>query len=143
MLDIWAAGMGIIELLRVKPVTRSEVRTKLFLLFSQPQLRIKETFYSPLQHIQGFASQAYLGQQEPNLGGSGSTSVSVQRFRTWISVVMVKFTSEDLLNPARPSKPCQTCTSYLQHKAMLILLPLVYTLGTMVVIQHSYDLEKT
>lgn len=35
------------------------------------------------------------------------------------------------------------CDSYLQHKAMLILLPLVYTLGTMVVIQHSYDLEKT
>lgn len=102
VLDIWAAGMDIIELLRVKPITRSEVRTKLFLLFSQPQLRIKETFYSPRQHIQGFANQAYLGQQEPNLGGSGSTSVSVQRFRTQISVVMVKFTSEDLLNPARP-----------------------------------------
>lgn len=92
VLDIWAAGMGIIELLRVKPITRSEVRTKLFLLFSQPQLRIKETFYFPLQHIQGFACQAYLGQQEPNLRGSGSTSVSVQRFRTQISVVMVKFT---------------------------------------------------
>lgn len=90
--------MGITELL----ITRSEIRTKLFLFLSQPQLRLRETFYSPLQHKEWFASQAYLGLGEANLGGSGSTSVSAERFRTQVSVVMVALASADPPNPARP-----------------------------------------
>lgn len=83
----------------IKIITRSEVRTKLFLFLSQHQLRLKETFYSPLQHEEWFASQAYLGQGGANLGGSGSTSVSVERFRTQVTVA---FTSADPPNPSRP-----------------------------------------